>query len=147
MQGMRLSQLTWAYGLIVIVLIGMSLSWADALMTDPVFLITTGTYRGWNLVWLVIPALAAIFFAAFAFRNTERKTLLWVTLIATVISIIVMINFAIGLIIERDPLIISKIPLPGFWITLLAFLGIIGMTARILFASKALTKNGGEERE
>lgn len=132
---MSLSKVSWlnvAYGLAVFILFGMSLPWTDSLalrLTVSGGLdIARNTYRGWNLVWLILPALAAVASYVFAFRKNEEKKWLWVALISSALSLIIMVFFGMRF---------TDTPLIGFWLTLLGFIAVIVITARSLFWNKA----------
>jgi hypothetical protein len=148
---MKKTKIPWlnvAYGLSALVLIGMSLPWAKALDLGGRG-IGIATYRGWNLIWLVIPALAAAISYVVAFRNRElsfsgdensERKWLWAALISSILSLIVMIGFGISMLTSTDNLMLSKIPLIGFWITFIALIGVTGILARSLFGEKTLPK-------
>lgn len=132
---MSLSKVSWlnvAYGLAVFILFGMSLPWTDPfqlrLTVSGDLAIGRTTYRGWNLVWLILPALVAIVSYVIAFRKNEEKNWLWAALISSAVSLIIMVFFGMRF---------TDTPLIGFWLTLLGFIAVTVIVARSLFWAKA----------
>jgi hypothetical protein len=126
---MNQSKISWlkyaAYALCVLILIGLSLPWAKWL---DLFSRNVGvaTSRGWNLIYLVLPALAAVVAAVTAANNAERKWLWW-SLIFSIASLVSTGYYGVRIFAAGDSLLLTKTPLIGFWITLLALLGMIGV--------------------
>jgi hypothetical protein len=126
---MNQSKISWqkyaAYALGILILIGLSLPWAKwlDLFSRNVGVATT---RGWNLIYLVLPALAAVVAAVGAANNAERKWLWW-SLILSAASLVSVGYYGIRIFASVDSLLLTKTPLIGFWVTLLAFLGMIGV--------------------
>lgn len=139
---MNQSNTSWlkfaTYALCALILIGLSLPWVKWL---DLFSRNIGiaTIRGWNIIYLVLPALAAIVAAVTAAGNSERKWLGW-SLIFSAASLVSAGFFGVKIFTSSDSLAFSRTPLIGFWITLLAFLGMIGVVG-IGFA-----KNTGERQ-
>ena len=126
---MNQSIISWprlaTYALCVLILIGLSLPWAKWLDFASIN-VGIATIRGWNLIYLVLATLAAVVVAVIAANNTERKWLWW-SLIFLTVSLVSMGLYGVRIFASGQAL--SKTPLIGFWITLLAFFGMISVVS------------------
>lgn len=144
---MKATKFSWSYvafGLSGIILLGMSLPWAEGLnfnFKSSSKMISSAQYVGWNLIWLVLPALVAIVSCIVAYLKKEQKKWLWAAFISAIVSLIVMIIFGINMAASQNSLMFSDSPLYGFWVTLLGFIGLTGIVGRNLFEKKLPQKD------
>jgi hypothetical protein len=117
-------------GLCILALVGLSLPWVkwlDFFSRN----VGVGVVRGWGIIYLVIPAVLAIIITLVVTNNldySEEKKWVITALIFLLASLAATLFWGIGVFSGNASLILSKIPLVGFWVTLLAFLGLGGIS-------------------
>jgi hypothetical protein len=133
----------WLYvaiGLSVLALIGVSLPWAEGMSagqrTATTFTIIFGTYTGWDLIYVWLPALATIAAYIISFFRNDPKSWRWGALAGSIVTLLASMGYGLFVVAPKETLMFSRIPKVGFWLTLVAFLAIAGLTAKKLFLEK-----------
>ena len=134
-EGTKISSVTLAYMVSAVILVGMSLAWIKGLDLGGRG-IGIATVRGWNIPWLPITALIAVGCYVAAYRNEEDAKWLWGALGFSVLSLIPIFGVGIDIFSGADSLALSKVPLVGFWVTVIGFIGVIVIVARSIMSKK-----------
>ena len=129
------SSVTIAYILSALILIGMSLPWAHVLDFSA-RTVGAAVARGWNIKWLPILALVAVGTYIYAYSNEGRGGWLRLALVFSIASLIPIIDIGVDIVASKDTLILSKVPLIGFWIALISFIGVISIAIRNIIVQK-----------
>ena len=125
----------WLYialGISALILVGMSLPWADALDLYS-FNIGIVTYRGWSLIWFAIPILVVMAAFIVPFWKQDKKQWLWGALGLGVVALIPLVIFGVNILRKANELFFTTVPMFGYWLTLLGVIALVVISALTLF--------------